>query len=59
MAVVASHDRKKTRTKIEGRGRTAMLVGYPADHTGDVYRLIHIKTGQIILRRDVRWLNII
>ena len=43
MAVVASHDRKKTRTKIEERGRTAMFVGYADDHTGDVYRFIHIK----------------
>ena len=55
--MVASHDRKKTRTKMEERGRTAMFVGAD-DHTGDVYRFIHIKTGQIILSRDVRWLNI-
>ena len=58
MAVVASHDRKKTRTKIEERQRTVMFVGYDDDPTGDVYRFIHIKTGQLILRRDVRWLNI-
>ena len=35
-----------------------MFVGYAEDHTGDVYRFIHIKTGQIISSRDVRWLNI-
>ena len=57
MAVIASHGRKKTRTKNEERERTAMFVGYADDHTGDVYRFIHIKTGQIILSRDVRWLN--
>ena len=34
-----------------------MFVGYADDHTGAVYRFIHIKTGQIILRNDVRWLN--
>ena len=36
MAAVASHDRKKTRTKIEERGRTVMFVWYADDHTGDV-----------------------
>ena len=56
--MVVSHDGKKTRTKIEERGRTTMFVGYADDHTGDVSRLIHIKTRQIILSRDVRWLNI-
>ena len=56
--MVASHDRKKRRTKIEERGRTAMLVGYADDHTGDECRFIHIKAGQIILFTDVRWLNI-
>ena len=40
MAVVASHDRKKTRTKIEERGRTVVFVGYADDHAGDVYRFI-------------------
>ena len=35
-----------------------MFVGYADDHTGDVYRFIHTKIGQIILSRDVRWLNI-
>ena len=35
-----------------------MFVGYADDHTGDVLRLIHFKTRQIHLSRDVRWLNI-
>ena len=58
MAVVASHDRKKTRITIEERGRTVLFVGYADDHTGDVYRFILIKMEQSILSRDVRWLNI-
>ena len=36
MALVESRDRKKIRTRIEERGRTAMFVGYAGDHTGDV-----------------------
>ena len=34
-----------------------MFVGCADNLTGDIYRFIHIKTGQIILSRDVRWLN--
>ena len=58
VVVVASHDRKKSRTQIEERGRTVMFVGYTDYQTGDVYRFIHIKTRQIILNRGVRWLDI-
>ena len=54
--MVASHDRKKTRTKIEERGRHVCWICY--DHSGDIERFIPIKTGQIILSRYVRWLNI-
>ena len=35
-----------------------MLVGYADDHTGDVYRFIHLKTQHVILSRDARWMNI-
>ena len=35
-----------------------MFVGYAEDHTKDVYRLLNIHTRRIIIRRDVRWLNI-
>ena len=35
-----------------------MYVGYTDDHTGDVYRFIHLKTRHVILSRDARWMNI-
>ena len=35
-----------------------MFVGYAHDHTGDVYRFIHLKTQHVILSRDARWMNI-
>ena len=47
--MVANHERKSTRTKIEQRGKTARFVGYADDHTGDVYRFIHLKTQHVIL----------
>ena len=58
IAVVANHERKSTRTKIEPRGKIAMFVGSADDHTGDVYRFIHLKTQHVILSKDARWMNI-
>ena len=58
IAVVANHERKSTKTKIEQRAKIAMFVGYKDDHTGDVYRFIHLKTQHVILSRDSRWMNI-
>ena len=59
MAVVAIHEGKKMRSKLDDRGKTCMFVGYAEDHTKDVYRFLNIHTKRIILSRDVRWLNII
>ena len=58
MAVVAIHEGKKMRSKLDSRGKTCMFVGYADDHTKDVYRFLNIHTTRIILSRDVRWLNV-
>ena len=58
MAVVAIHEGKKMRSKLDNRGKTCMFVGYADDHTKDVHRFLNIHTKRIILSRDVRWLNI-
>ena len=57
MAVIAISDRKKMRSKLDTRGRTGIFVGYADDHAGNVYRFINIETKQIILSRDMQWLN--
>ena len=59
MAVIAIHEGKKMRSKLDDRGKTCMFVGYADDHTKDIYRFLNIHTKRIILSRDVRWLNII
>ena len=59
MAVIAIHEGKRMRSKLDDRGKTCMFVGYADDHTKDVYRFLNIHTRRIILGRDVRWLNII
>ena len=59
MAVVAIHEGKMMRSKLDNRGKTCMFVGYADDHSGDAYRFFNIHTKRIIMRRDARWLNII
>ena len=57
MAVIAIHEGKKMRSKLDNRGKTCMFTGYAEDHAGDVYSLLNIHTKRIIMSRDVRWLN--
>ena len=45
------------RSKLDTRGRTGIFVGYADDHAGNVFRFINIRTKQIILSRDIQWLN--
>ena len=59
MAVVAIHEGKKMRSKLDNRGKTCMFVRYADDHSGDVYMFLSIKTKRIIMSRDARWLSII
>ena len=59
MAVIAIHEGKKMRSKLDDRGKTCMFVGYADDHSKDIYRFLNIHTKRIIISRDVRWLNII
>ena len=57
--MIAIHEGKKMRSKLDDRGKTCMFVGYADDHTKDVYRFLNIHMRRIALSRDVRWLNII
>ena len=59
VAVIAIHEGKKMRSKLDDRGKTGIFVGYADNHTKDVYRFLNIHTRRIILSRDMRWLNII
>ena len=51
MAVIAIHDRKKMRSKLDTRGRTGIFVGYADDHAGNVYRFINIQMKKIIFEQ--------
>ena len=56
LAVIAIHEGKKMRSKLDVRGKTCMFVGYADDLSRDVYRFLNIRTKRIIISRDVRWL---
>ena len=45
------------RSKLDTIGRTEIFAGYPDDHAGNMYRFMNIQTKQIILSRDIQWLN--
>ena len=45
------------RSKLDTRGRAGNFVGYADDHAGNVYRFINVEMKQIILSRDIQWLN--
>ena len=57
MVVISISDGNKMRSKLDTRERTGIFVGYADDHAGNVYRFINIQTNQIILSRDIQWLN--
>ena len=59
MAVIAIHEGKKMRSKLDDRGKTCLFVGYADDHSRDTYRFLNIHTKRVIISRDVRWLNFI
>ena len=49
MAVIAIHEGKKMRSKLDDRGKTCMFVGYADDHSRDVYRFLNIHTKRKIM----------
>ena len=57
MAVVAIHEGKKKRSKLDTRGKTSLFIGCADDHAGDVYRFMNVQTKRFILSRDRKWLN--
>ena len=41
----------------QGRGIKCIFLGYAEGHSGDVYRFYNMRTGKMILSRDVIWVN--
>jgi hypothetical protein len=47
----------KIRNKLENRGNPCIFIGYPDDHTSNVFKFHNPKTYAVILSRNVYWLN--
>jgi hypothetical protein len=57
MAIVTDHQHKKMRGKLDDRGYPCIFIGYTEDHAHNVFKFLNIKTRQLIMSRDVTWLN--
>jgi hypothetical protein len=47
----------KIRNKLENRGSPCICIGYPEDHTSDVFKFYNPKTYTVVLSRNIYWLN--
>ena len=55
VAIVAY--RKQIKSKLKDRGFPAIFVGYPEEHSKDVYIFYSWKSKGLIHSRDVVWIN--
>jgi hypothetical protein len=44
IGIVSYYKDKKLKGKLDDRGRPCMMVGYAKDQSGDVYRMLDLKT---------------
>ena len=54
---IPSEDESKLGLSHNVINRSGIFVGYADDHAGNMYRFINIQMKQIILSRDIQWLN--
>ena len=47
----------KIQSKLVNKGDLCIFVRYSTNHSSDTYRMLNLTTKQIILTRDIRWLN--
>jgi hypothetical protein len=57
IGIVQDGTKNKIRAKLANRGYPAIFVGYPLNHSPDVYQMYNWETKHIVLTRNVVWLN--
>jgi hypothetical protein len=57
IAVIENNKSRKLRSKLEDRGYPAMYLGMAENHSDQVYHFLKLDTNQVILSRDVLWLD--
>jgi hypothetical protein len=55
--VCVAATKSKIQGKLSDRGSVCVFVGYPSNHTNDIYRLLILKTNHVMKSRDVIWSN--
>ena len=57
VGVVALYPGESIKAKLDDRGIKCMFLGYAASHAGNVYRMWNLRTKQVIVTRDIKWLG--
>ena len=45
------------KTKLSGRGKCMLFIGYSLSHGTKVYRMYNIETNKLVISQDIVWLN--
>jgi len=45
------------KAKLADRGEKCMFLGYAKDHAPNVYRMLNMRTGKVIITRDIKWIG--
>jgi hypothetical protein len=57
IGIVQDGNKTKIQAKLENRGFPAMFIGYPNNHSNDVFQFYNLDRGSILLSRNVVWLG--
>jgi len=55
IGIVTKNPGATIKAKLDDRGERCFFLGYAADHAGNVYRMQNIRTGKVMITRDVTW----
>jgi hypothetical protein len=57
MCIVSDYQHKNIRSKLADQGIVCLFIRYPDNHAADVYQFLKEENEQMILSRNVIWLN--
>ena len=57
IGIIQDGARGKIKSKLTNRGFPAMFIGYPPNHSSDVFQFFVLSRQSIIYSRNVVWLN--
>jgi len=55
--VAIVHDAQKIKSKLADRGSVCIFVGYATNHAAKTYRMLNMKTKEVWISRDLKWMN--